>query len=1106
MKSVLRMQRILGIIAAIVFILVLFPASGIDAGKKSPLAFLEVTPLSGASYAPSPALSGGSVNHQLIGDLEKALRTVRFDPPPALKGARQGKSAAATRTENTRVSRLREELAKEILMISRTSVVTPRQMRLSPEARRRGAVLEKAANLFGSLQERDKATARSFLRSRRGILHITDPDREMRFAGHGKDDLGRRHVRFTQTYQGLDVWPAELNVHLDEKGHVDLMNGSFVPTPRRMVTTPVWSAEEALLKARAAVTGAKGAKADDPELIIYAPGDRSPRLAWKIRLIADLNADWLVVMDAANGAVLTMFNQVPSNRAIGEGIDLFAVTRPLDLWQAGTNYYMIDTAKPMFDPTSDFSSVNTIIGAIIVFDMENNPLPESGNFYATYAASSQPDDGWVPEAVSLSYHLSGTYDYYLNQHNRDSINDEGQTILGFVRVGENYDNAFWTPEYQGVFFGDAQPYAGALDVVAHEYVHGVTSHTCNLVYRDQPGALNEAFSDIFGEMVEYYVTGSTDWTNGTVLPSKRSLQNPANNEVLNTGYYYPAKMSEFYTRSHPLLQMLTDQDYGGVHINMTIVSHCFYLLAEGLPGAIGIRDAEKIFYRAQSVHLVSNSQFIDMRLACVVSAEELFGMDSPQAAKVEEAFDAVEIFESAATPVPTPKTPVSGDDAAIFISDDPITGASYLARYEKALDDGSLGTWLSCEDVSQAKPSVSGDGRMLFFVDSILDACFIETDPDDPDSCEICLEMDGLIHSVAMSPDQNLYGFVLLEDEEPTNAITVIDLGPDGKTRTFPLVATATEGASLNTVQFADSMCFTSDNRYLIYDAYNVLNFPDGSRIGVWSIYAIDLLTEQTLALVGPFSDADVGYPALSKTTDHLMTFDLVDSEAAQTYIVAMDLITGEADLVGTVDGEWSVPGYSGDDGAILYSRPDPTVFTGYSFMRQELASDRRTPVGEPTLFLQDANFGVVYRRGDYAPPVPIISLSPALLSFGDVTVGKASSMALTISNTGTGDLMVENIFLTGPARSDFSVRGGCAGLRLMPSGTCRVFVDFIPDALGGKTAALVVESDDPDQPSVNIAVTGTGVAAKTDNGDETTGKDNGGGGCFVETAVMRLR
>jgi Zn-dependent metalloprotease len=860
-----------------------------------------------------------------------------------------------------------------------------------------------------------------------------------------------------------------------------------------MVADPVWSVEESIQQARAAFSGGNEAEAGESELIIYAPGDRSPRLAWKIQLTISLESDWVVVIDAANGRTLSAFNRVPSLSIAGSGIDVFGDSRNLNVWREGSVHYMIDTTKQMFDPASDFSSINTINGVIIVFDMENNELPDSGNFYAPLAVSSRPDSGWVPEAVSLAYNLSETYDYYRQRHNRDSINGQGGTIFGFVRVGKNYDNAFWTPEYKGVFFGDAQPYAGALDVVAHEYVHGVTSYTCNLVYRDQPGALNEAFSDIFGEMVEYRTTGATDWTNGTVLPSKRSLRDPSSIQILDTGYYYPSKMSEFYSRSHPLLQMLENQDYGGVHINMTIVSHCFYMLAEGLPGAVGIRDAERIFYRAQTVHLVSNSQFVDMRLACIAAAEELFGPDSPPAAKVAEAFDGVEIFESAASPEPRPMPPVSGNDSGIFIRDDLLTGASFLARYEKDLNDDAMGTWLSCYDISLARPSVSGDGSMVFFVDSIQDACFIETGGVD---CEECLELDGLIHSVAMSADQQVYGFVLLEDGDPTNAITVIDLVQD-RTRTFPLVATATEGVTLNTVLFADSMNFTTDNRYLIYDAYNVLNFQDGTRIGVWSIYAIDLLTEQTLALVGPFTDADVGYPSLSRTTNHLMTFDLVDVEAGETRVFAYNMISGDFRVVAVVEGEWTVPGYSADDSAILYSRPDPDVATGYSYMRQRLEANRLAPKGAPEIFVEDANFGVTYRRGVYATPAPDIAVSSEALAFGNVTVGEISSLPLTISNAGTGDLMIESISLTGPARLDYTARGGCAGQRLSPSGTCRLFVDFMPVAAGSKTALLILESDDSDQPIINIAITGTGVVEADDDGNN----GDSGGGCFIKNA-----
>ena len=99
-------------------------------------------------------------------------------------------------------------------------------------------VLRKA--LAGSTSvERDKNTARMFLREHRVLLKLDAPDKELVLKAHWKDSLGRSHLRYSQMYKGLPVWPAELNVHLDAGGNVDLLNGAYVATPRKFIHKPV---------------------------------------------------------------------------------------------------------------------------------------------------------------------------------------------------------------------------------------------------------------------------------------------------------------------------------------------------------------------------------------------------------------------------------------------------------------------------------------------------------------------------------------------------------------------------------------------------------------------------------------------------------------------------------------------------------------------------------------------------------------------------------------------------------------------------------------------------------------------------------------------------
>ena len=852
-----------------------------------------------------------------------------FSPPPPL-----------TPEQSHALSALETRCPGEVSVVLRPLAGTPRQIK--------GEVLQSAQ--AGS--DPPLTTARTFLRTNCDLLRLDDPHAELTLTRRHTDELGRTHLRFQQQYQGVPVWPADVIVHLNPEGHVDVMNGAFVPTPKKLGTAPVLDEADAAEYARTGLTDGAEAEVTASELIIYAPGDTPPRLAWKLELAIDLTSRWLVVIDAVNGAELTAYSLVMHQNIAGSGVDLFGRTRRLNVWQESGLFWMIDTSKRMFDPNADPRER----GIIWIRDAQNLPptskieefpLPPS-----PVANSRSSTSGWLPDAVSASYNLSQAYDYYLERHNWNSFDDQGTSIQAMVRLGRNYVNASYIPDLNLMLFGDALPFAGALDVVGHELTHGVIYHSANLVYRDQPGALNESFSDIFGEMVEARTTGRPDWLIGQALGDRRFMRNMANPAALTFDGHrpYPTKMSEFF---------YTQEDEGGVHVNSSIINRAFYLLAAGLDGAIGLRAAERIFYRALTVHLVQNSQFVDARLACIQAAEELFGPESVQARKTVEAFDAVEISDSAPpTPDPPAIPSVRGPDSTLFVYRDEF-GNFRLGRREDAHGDPAHGSQLANAIVAAARPSVSRNGELAVFVNAQNDVCLVSTDS----SGESCLGSPGLVHSVAMSPDSQLFGFVLLDAQgNSDNRISVIDLGAD-EPKTFTLRAPAYDGPGTNTILQADAMDFTLDGQWLVYDALNAVAFSDGSRLRQWSLYALNLETGTNLALIPPIRGLDIGFPALSQNSDNFLTFDVFDEARNQSTVYAADLNTGETAPIATVAGDFSVPGYIGDDSALVFTQRDPSVSSGFSLFRQPLAADHITPQGIPSIWLRNADFGVIYRR-----------------------------------------------------------------------------------------------------------------------------------------------
>jgi len=462
-------------------------------------------------------------------------------------------------------------------------------------------------------------------------------------------------------------------------------------------------------------------------------------------------------------------------------------------------------------------------------------------------------------------------------------------------------------------------------------------------------------SDIFGEMVEAAVTGDNDWLLGPpAIAAIRNMANPAQ-------FGDPAKYSQ---------RLVTDADNGGVHSNSGILNHAFYQLVEGFANAISRNDGERIFYRALTVYLTANSQFVDARLACVRSAEDLFGVGSAQAQRVAQAFDFVEVFDGQGTTDPDPFPGTEGSDATIFVRSAPAQGGgfAYFLYREEFPADPVGGSPLSAFDVMSTRSSVDGSGQLAYFVDSIFDLCLIATSGA---SEEECLGFEGEVSSVSVSPDGEVIGFVLRDPFSglAEDAINVIDFRkPEAQQLvTYELRAPVTEGGAIDSVLYADAMEISAGNDFLVYDALNSLSLASGGATSVWSVYLLELATGAQFALVPPVPGLDIAWPALAQTSDNHMVFEVYDDATASSEVFATNLNTGDVVFVGANPGGAAIPGYTGDDGFVVYSLADAFVPSGVSLVAQELQA-RMTPVGDRFYWTEDADFGVVYRRGTFVP------------------------------------------------------------------------------------------------------------------------------------------
>jgi Zn-dependent metalloprotease len=500
---------------------------------------------------------------------------------------------AATRPSPAPVSKATTPAATPIAQQALMSLQSARQAQFVTQVSRetgvydfvraKGADVLAADNTKAAPEERGRA----FLRANGGLVGMTETERNavaassaagpataasgLQLANVLTDEIGATHVKFNQTYRGLKVFGAQLIVHMNDRG-ITGMNGSFIPGIS-VDTNPAVSAAVATNHALAAVlkssksTSGNQLSVTESELAIYRTGllegyQGVSVLAYGVKVADQAGPLEQVWISAATGAELM---RIPLRH---EALN-----------------------RRVYSPKYDSSNPD-----LFVVRSEGDLVPSP-----------------VPQIEGLFQYTGQTYNLFSSAFGRDSFDGMGATMRTVYLVNSICPNAYWdgaSTNYCPEIDGD--------DVVAHEWGHAYTQFTHDLVYSFQSGALNESYSDIWGETVD--LLNGADGDGGTAndkpgpdgvrwkigedvagLGPLRDMWTPPNNAN-------PDKVSAAEYQCAPT-------DGGGVHTNSGVPNHAYAMLVDGKTfngqtvTGIGFVKAAHIYFRAMKVYQHSTTNF-----------------------------------------------------------------------------------------------------------------------------------------------------------------------------------------------------------------------------------------------------------------------------------------------------------------------------------------------------------------------------------------------------------------------------------------------------------------------------------------------------------------
>ncbi len=468
-------------------------------------------------------------------------------------------------------------------------------------------------------------------------------------------------------------------------GKVTLSVTASIYSGVRLDTTPALSVADAL-RVFARETGVNASPAASAQLMILPRADATYALVYRVSAFTGSEMP-VVFVNARTGGVERRYDNLKFQKAtalLGNGVLAAGGVVPTDVKKVScalqTSTYMAwDMMRPTTIKTYDLKGALTRAKDIFAGRV---PLLQSD--LATNTQSMWAD----PVVVDAHTYLGWTYDYFYTRHGWKGLNgSDSRPVHLVVHSAYRGDYTKYGPSDQSTYYtnafycgscgynredvlmiGEGLPsgwvtssgggqtvdyIAAAIDVIAHEYSHGVTDYTSSLIYSNESGALNEAFSDIMSVGVEFhqqqagagplkadYLEGEDAWR-----PRQPGSLSGIRSFVRPTDYGHPDHYSTRYRGT---------SDNGGVHINSSIANHAFYLAVEGgRNGTSGLsvtgvgaanRDRiEKVFFRGLTT-LTANANFSLARAKTIQAARDLYGAGSTVEAAVTQAWTAVGVY------------------------------------------------------------------------------------------------------------------------------------------------------------------------------------------------------------------------------------------------------------------------------------------------------------------------------------------------------------------------------------------------------------------------------------------------------------------------------